>query len=119
MYREKHRCYPAPVGQLAALDEEGLALTDPVAGEDSESKVEAVGGLNVCLVQAMSRYQRGATVFRVWSPGHFARGCPHREAFRQWHCEQANSKGAGESSPLALGSAKTRPEVNVHVIGWI
>ena len=58
MYREKHRHYPVPAGRVAALDEEGLALTDPVAGEDSESKVEAVGGLNVCLAQVMSCYQR-------------------------------------------------------------
>ena len=47
-----------PVGWMAALEEEGLALSDPVTGEDSESKVEAVGGLNACLAQAMSRYQR-------------------------------------------------------------
>ena len=39
---------------MAALEEEGLALTDPVTGEDSESEVEAVGGLNVCLAQVMS-----------------------------------------------------------------
>ena len=57
-YREKHRCYLVPAGRVAALEEEGLALTDPVTGEDSESKVEAVGGLNVCLAQVMSRYQR-------------------------------------------------------------
>ena len=47
-----------PVGRVAALEEEGLALSDPVTGEDSESEVEAVGGLNVHLAQAMSRYQR-------------------------------------------------------------
>ena len=58
MYREKHRCYPVPVGQVAALEEEGLALTNPITGEDSESEVEAVGGLNVLLAQAMSHYQR-------------------------------------------------------------
>ena len=57
-YREKHRHYLAPAGRVATLEEEGLALTDPVTGEDSESKVEAVGGLNVCLAQAMSCYQR-------------------------------------------------------------
>ena len=38
-YREKHRHYPA-------------------SGEDSESEVEAVDGLNMHLAQAMSRYQR-------------------------------------------------------------
>ena len=57
-YREKHRCYLMPVGRVAALEERGLAMTDPVTGEDSESEVEAVGGLNVHLAQAMSRYQR-------------------------------------------------------------
>ena len=56
VYREKHRCYLMPAGQVAAL--EGLALTDPVTGKDSKSEVEAVGGLNVCLAQAMSHYQR-------------------------------------------------------------
>ena len=50
------------------------------------------------------------------SPGHFARGCPHREAFRRWHRDQANSKGVGESSPPALGSASSQPEVNVRMI---
>ena len=58
MYREKHRCYPALAGRVAALEEEGLVSTDPATGEGSESEVEAVGGLNVCLAQAMSHYQR-------------------------------------------------------------
>ena len=58
VYREKHRCYLTPVGQVATLEEEGLALTDSVTGEDFESEVEAVGGLNVHLAQAMSHYQR-------------------------------------------------------------
>ena len=37
VYREKHRHYPVPVGRVAALEEEGLASTDPVSREDSES----------------------------------------------------------------------------------
>ena len=53
------------------------------------------------------------------SPGHFARGCPHHDAFRQWHHEQENSKGAGESSPPMPGSVNTQPEVNVCMIRWI
>ena len=76
-YREKHRCYLMPVGWVAALEEEGLALTDPVTGEDSESEVEAVGGLNVCLAEVMSHYQREEwQSFMCGSPGHFTRGCP-------------------------------------------
>ena len=58
VYRDKHRHYLTQVGQVAALEEEGLALTDSVIGEDSKSEVEAVSGLNVCLAQVMSRYQR-------------------------------------------------------------
>ena len=56
-YREKHRHHLMLVGWVATLEEEGLALSDLVTGEDSESKVEVVGGLNVCLAQAMSHYQ--------------------------------------------------------------
>ena len=58
VYRDKHRCYLTLVGQVAALEEEGSALSDQVTGEDSKSEVEAVGGLNVCLAQAMSCYQQ-------------------------------------------------------------
>ena len=77
-YREKHRCYPAPAGRVAALEEEGVASTNPVSGEDSESEVEAVDGLNVCLAQVMSHYQREEWKYFVCgSPGHFARDCPH------------------------------------------
>ena len=64
--------YLVPAGQVATLEEEGLALTDPVTGEDSESEVEAVG-LNVHLAQVMSHYQREEQqCFMCGSPGHFA-----------------------------------------------
>ena len=83
VYREKHRCYPVLVGRVAALEEEGLVLTDPVTGEDCESKVEVVGGLNVCMALVMSHYQREEQQCFVYgSPGHFTRGCPHCDAFR-------------------------------------
>ena len=35
------------MGQVATLEEEGSALSDQVTGQDSESEVEAVGGINV------------------------------------------------------------------------
>ena len=83
IYREKHRHYPVPAGKVAALEEEGLASTDPVSREDSESEVEAVDGLNMCLDQVMSCYQREEQkCLMCGSPGHFARDCPHCDAFK-------------------------------------
>ena len=102
-YREKHRHYPAPAGRVAAPEEEGVALADPTSGEDSESEVEAVDGLNMCLAQAMSYYQwEECKCFVCGSSDHFARDCPHRDAFKQWHWEQLNAKGTGKNSEPTL-----------------
>ena len=117
IYREKHRCYPVPAGRVAALEEEGLASTAPVSREDFESEVEAVDGLNVHLAQVMSCYQREEwKYFMCGSPGHFARDCPHCDAFKRWHREQLNSKGVGENSQPTLRSMNTQSEVNACMI---
>ena len=58
VYRDKHRHYVAPTGQVAALEEEGSTMSDQVTGKDSESKVKVAGGISMHLAQAMSQYQR-------------------------------------------------------------
>ena len=71
-YRDKHRCYLMPTGQVAALEKEGLVLSDQITGEYSQSEVEAVGGLNMRLAQVMSCYQwEERQCFLCWSLGHF------------------------------------------------
>ena len=102
-YREKHRCYSVLAGRVAAQDEEGVASTDPISREDSESEVEAVDGLNMHLAQVMSCYQREEQkCFVCGSPGYFARDCPHHDAFKRWHQEQLNAKGVGENNQPIL-----------------
>ena len=120
VYREKHRHYPALAGRVAALEEEGLVVTDPVSGEDSKSEVEAVDGLNMCLAQVMSHYQREEQkCFMCGSPGHFDRDCPHHNAFKRWHQEQLNTKGVGENSQPTPRIMNQRSEVNIHMTGQI
>ena len=98
-YQEKHRCYPVPTGRVAALEEEGVAPADLTSREDSKSAVVAMDGINVCLVQAMSCYQREEQKCYVCgSPGHFAGDCSHHDAFKRWHQEQLNAKGVGENN---------------------
>ena len=109
-----------PTGWVAALEEEGSALSDQVTGEDSESEVEAVGGIIVCLAQAMSRFQQEEQqCFVCGSLGHFTRSCPHHKAFRRWYQDQASSKGAGENGSPVPGATSSRPEVNVCMIRWV
>ena len=117
-YQEKHRHYPAPTGRVVALEEEGVASANPTSREDSESEVEAMDGPNMRLAQVMSHYQGEEwKCFMCGSPGHFARYCPHCDAFKRWHQEQLNAKGAGKNNLPALRITNQQPEVSVHVMG--
>ena len=74
----------------------------------------------MCLAQVMSQYQREEQqCFVCGSPGHFTQGCPHHEAFRQWHQDQMGSKGAGENGAPTPGVMSFRMAVNVRFIGQV
>ena len=73
-YQEKHKCYPALIGRVVTLEEDGMALANPASREESELEVEDVDGINVHLAQAMIRYQREEQkCFMCGSTGHFAK----------------------------------------------
>ena len=57
-YREKHRCYPGPMGRVATLEKERVAPTDSVSREESETEVEVVDGLNAHRAQVTTCYLR-------------------------------------------------------------
>ena len=74
----------------------------------------------MCLTQAMSCYQKEEwKCFVYGSPSHFVWDCPHRDAFKQWHQEQASSKVMGESGHPSPRVAETCVDVNVRVIGHV
>ena len=103
MYREKHRHYPVLACQVSALEEEGLVSTDPVTGEDSKSKVEVVGGLNVHLAQVMSCYQREEQkCFVCGSPGHFSETAPTAMLLGDGTRSRQTPKGQGKAARLPL-----------------
>ena len=82
-----------------------MASANPTSREESESEVEAMHGINVHLAQVMRCYQREEQkCFVCGLPGHFAKYCPHCDAFKRWHHEQLNTKGVGENNQPTLQS---------------
>ena len=71
------------MGRVAALEKEGVVLVEQASGEESETELEAVDGLNVYLAQVMSCYQKEEqNCFVCGSQRHFVRECLHQDAFK-------------------------------------
>ena len=95
-YQDKYRRYPTPAGQVAMLAEEELLPPDPEPLDPGVPQLDIIQGPSLRMTQAMNHYQHEEHhCFVCGATDHFARYCPHQEAFHVWHKEHLNSKGAG------------------------
>ena len=76
-----YKKYPTLVGHMATVEPD-LLLPDPDPVENAPPEPDHIEGLSLRMTQAMNHYQRQEhKCFVCFDSGHFARECPHCEAF--------------------------------------
>ena len=97
-----YKKYPNPVG-CAATVEPDMLLPSPEPVENAPPELDHIEGLSLRMTQAMNHFQKQERkCFICGDPRHFARECPHHEAFHLWHKDYLNSKGVGQGNRMLV-----------------
>ena len=96
-YRDRYQQYPTPVNRVATVGEGGDFLPPDLEEQESEPPGDdPLDGLSTWMTQAMNHFQwEERHYFICRQTGHFARECPHKDAFHAW-LKQLNFQGAGQ-----------------------
>ena len=93
-----YKKYPTLMRCMATVEPD-LLLPDPDPVENAPPKPDLIEGLSLQMMQAMNHYQRQEhKCFGCGDSRHFARECPHHEAFCAWHKDHLNFQGAGQKN---------------------
>ena len=92
--------YSTPVGHMAMVEPD-LLPPDPDSVENAPPEADYIEGLSLQMTEAMNYYQKQERkCFVCGNSRHFARYCPHRDAFRTWHKDNLNSQGVGQKNRM-------------------